>query len=229
MQRKLRYVLISTIVAIVGILIFQVYWITTTYDGQSTAFELEVNSALEDVLNEELRDITLNRYFSKPSLLKDTLLKGNVEINVSDHPEVQYEAPIEGSGHKIERGWIASNDSILIWGEEAYQSWSYEFNGEARDIVIDANEADELFNIVVSSLIVHEPDLQDIQTRYTAELKKRNIETPFFLAYLQDNQLFDLTGEDPGISRIPRLSGKFRAGILARDRLWPTFHKPGLT
>jgi len=229
MQRKLRYVLISTIVAIVGILIFQVYWITTTYDGQSTAFELEVNSALEDVLNEELRDITLNRYFSKPSLLKDTLLKGNVEINVSDHPEVQYEAPIEGSGHKIERGWIASNDSILIWGEEAYQSWSYEFNGEARDIVIDANEADELFNIVVSSLIVHEPDLQDIQTRYTAELKKRNIETPFFLAYLQDNQLFDLTGEDPGIFKNSQAVRKIPGRDFSKGQIMAYFPKPGLT
>jgi len=189
----------STIVAIVGILIFQVYWIITTYDSQSTAFEVEVNSALEDVLNEELRDITLNRYFSKPSLVQDSIHKGQVEIHLGDKRPAEYNIPVEGKSRKIEKSWMAGNDSILIWGEEEYQSWSYEFQGDPGEIMLDASEADELYNIVISSLIVHEPDLMDIQSRYQEELRKRRIETPFYLAYLQDNHLFDLTGEDPSI------------------------------
>jgi signal transduction histidine kinase len=155
----------------VGILIFQVYWVTTTYDSQATSFRVEVNSAMEDVLNEEIRDITLSRYFSRPALMNDSL----------------------------------RNDSVIIWGEEEYQSWTYEYSGDPGEIVIDAGEANELFNIVVSSLMVHRPDLTSLEGRYLAELKERNIETPFYLAYLQDDHLFDLTGTDPDIFKKPQV------------------------
>ncbi len=223
MQRNLRYVLLSTIIAIVGILIFQVYWIITTYDSQSLAFEVEVNSALEDVLNEELRDITLNRYFSKTGLLRDSLHLGQMEIHINEDRKHDYELPLEGSSWKIEKNWIAGNDSILIWGEEEYESWNYEFTGEPGEIFFDAGEADELFNIVVSSLIVHKPNLVDIQNRYLTELKKRRIETPFYLAYLQDDRLFDLTGQDPSVFRNAQAIQKIPGREISKGQILAFF------
>ncbi len=198
MQRKLRYVLLSTIIAIVGILIFQVYWVTTTYDSQATSFRVEANSAMEDVLNEEIRDITLSRYFSRSALMNDSLRDSKIEY-VVDGKIADHKIPVEGTKRKLEKNWVVGNDSVIIWGEEEYQSWTYEYSGEPGEIVIDAGEADELFNIVVSSLMVHRPDLTSLERRYLAELKERNIETPFYLAYLQDDHLFDLTGNDPDV------------------------------
>ncbi len=198
MQRKLRYVLLSTIIAIVGILIFQVYWVITTYDSQSTSFKVEVNSAMEDVLNEEIRDITLSKYFSRPAFIKDSIRDLNIG-NVVDGSRTDTRKPIEGSARKLEENWVISNDSIIIWGEAEYQSLTYEYSGDPGEFVIDGDEADKLFNIVVSSLMVHRPDLTNLEGRYKAELKKRNIDASFYLAYLQDNHLFDLTGTDPAV------------------------------
>ncbi len=225
MQRNLLYVLLSTIIAIVGILIFQVYWITTTYDSQSTAFEVEVNSALEDALNEEIRDLALNRYLGRASLFQDSLSKGLGEIHEDGKTPVEYEIPKEGTGRKIEKSWIAGNDSILIWGEEKIESWSYDTNEGPGEIIIDASEADKLFNIVITSLIAHQPDLIDIETRYQAELKKRRIEIPFFLAYLQDNHLFDMTGKDPNVFKNAQAIQKIPGRKISKGQIMAFFPK----
>ena len=199
MQRNLKYVLLSTIIAIVGILIFQVYWISTTYDSQSSAFEIEINTALEDALNEDIKDKTLDRYFKRTLMPGDTLISGGRKIPVEEISPGKFILPFESSSWKIEQSWIEENDSITIYGTGEFESWSYGSVDDPGEINIDAGEAGELFNIVVSSLMAHQPDLQEIENRYKSELKKRRIETPFYLAYIQDGHIFDLTGDDPGI------------------------------
>ena len=153
---------------------------------------------MEDVLNKEIRDITLQRYYSRPAHLNDSITNLEIELlgdDVNDNNEI----PIKGISRRVEKGWIASNDSIIIWGGEEYQSWSADSNEDAGALAIDAGEADELFNFVVSSLMVHKPDLSSLEDRYQLELRERDIETPFYLAYFQDGQLFDLTGTNPDV------------------------------
>ena len=132
----------STIVAIVGILIFQIYWVTTTYDSQERTFEVQINSAMKDVLNQQIRDMTLKQYSDAQ---KD---------------------PVDGIRTKVEKSWIAGNDSVIVWGEEALETWTYEINGSPAEITIDPGEADELYNIVIRSLIFHQPDLKNLEKRY---------------------------------------------------------------
>lgn len=56
MKRNLRYIIITMSVALVGITIFQIYWISNSYDLHNQTFRNEVNTALEEVLNKETEE-----------------------------------------------------------------------------------------------------------------------------------------------------------------------------
>ncbi|MCK5821715.1 MAG: HAMP domain-containing histidine kinase [Bacteroidales bacterium] len=69
-------------VAIVGILIFQTYWISNTYDVATRAFKQEVNVVLESVLSEEITNKTLNQIFGVHSMGIDSL---HIEWNYQEY------------------------------------------------------------------------------------------------------------------------------------------------
>ncbi|MFA5815119.1 MAG: HAMP domain-containing sensor histidine kinase [Bacteroidales bacterium] len=56
MNRNLRYIIITMLVALIGIIIFQIYWISNSYDLHNQTFRNEVNTALEEVLNMETEE-----------------------------------------------------------------------------------------------------------------------------------------------------------------------------
>lgn len=56
MNRNLRYIIVTLSVALIGIIIFQVYWISNSYDLHNQTFRNEVNTALEEVLNQETEE-----------------------------------------------------------------------------------------------------------------------------------------------------------------------------
>ncbi len=51
MNRNLRYIIIVMSVALIGIVIFQIYWISNSYDLHNQTFRNEVNTSLGEVLN----------------------------------------------------------------------------------------------------------------------------------------------------------------------------------
>jgi two-component system, OmpR family, phosphate regulon sensor histidine kinase PhoR len=55
-NRNLRYIIIMMSVALAGIIIFQIYWISNSYDLHNQTFRNEVNAALEEVLNKETEE-----------------------------------------------------------------------------------------------------------------------------------------------------------------------------
>jgi signal transduction histidine kinase len=221
MQRKLRYVLLSTILAIVGILILQLYWVITTYDSQSAAFNLEISTALDEAITDEIRDLTLQNYLSRQSMQPVT---GRQGVN-SESPAAKSgkNKPIIGSSQSIQKSWIRGNDSIIMWGNEKYETWSYDTEGVPDDVVINANEADELYNIMISSLLEHKPEVVNIEKRFREKLRERNIETPFYLAYSHDNHLFDLTGDNPDVFNNAQLIKEIPGREIGRDKILAFF------
>lgn len=59
MNRNLRYIIITMLVALVGIIIFQIYWISNSYDLHIQTFRNEINAALEEVLNKETEETVI--------------------------------------------------------------------------------------------------------------------------------------------------------------------------
>jgi len=55
-NRNLRYIILTMSVALIGVIIFQIYWISNSYDLHNQTFHIEVNTALEEVLNKETEE-----------------------------------------------------------------------------------------------------------------------------------------------------------------------------
>jgi len=59
-NRNLRYIIITMSVALIGIIIFQIYWISNSYDLHNQTFHNEINTALEEVLNQETEETIIS-------------------------------------------------------------------------------------------------------------------------------------------------------------------------
>jgi two-component system phosphate regulon sensor histidine kinase PhoR len=192
MKRNFWYIFLTMIVAILGILIFQIYWISNTYDVQTKSFNQEVNSALEIVLNEEITNRTMNQIFGLKPGSKDTLqiVTSDTQTSIPKQPE--------GTSLLIE-------DSISFTPDTKSGDWSYQgYYEEEQWIVKDDNgyytlrqeEFFEVFGNVVVSIVHSEPDLDEISVKFQDELKSRNIEIPFELGYVKQNVLVSFKGEN---------------------------------
>ncbi|HBB93121.1 MAG TPA: hypothetical protein DC042_15760 [Bacteroidales bacterium] len=59
MNRNLRYIILMMSVALIGIIIFQAYWISNSFDLHNKMFRNDVNMALERVLNQDVEVSTI--------------------------------------------------------------------------------------------------------------------------------------------------------------------------
>lgn len=192
-------------VAIVGILIFQTYWISSTYDVASHAFELEVNSALEQVLSEEITNKTLKQFFGVRSTGFDSF-----------HFELDYQE------FKRQELWInqvdETPDSMILVSKSQIEDWDNKSALPQRPDTFSIRPDDfmAVFGDVFISLLSSEPDLDEICENYAHELKIRGIELPFELAYVTQSRIIQMTGEDSqsfnNSQAIQRLPGKQNSG-----------------
>lgn len=170
-------------VAIVGILIFQIYWISNTYDVQSKSFNQEVNSTLEKVLSDEITNRTLNQMFGmQPGYLdkgnggdkKDMILLDSSSTSAKDlNIEWTYQE------HHIEEKWVVQGD-----------------NGEYQ---IQQDEFLKVFGNVVVSIVQSEPDLEQIFAKYQLELKSRDLDIPFEIAYVKQEKVINSSSQNTDV------------------------------
>ena len=74
MNRNLRYIIITMLVALVGIIIFQIYWISNSYDLHNKTFRNEVNTALEEVLNLETEETIIGHILDMQDSTKEPIV-----------------------------------------------------------------------------------------------------------------------------------------------------------
>jgi len=95
MKGNLRYIIIMMSVALVGIIIFQAYWISNSYDLHNRMFRNEVNRALENVLNEEIEVSTIGSIFesqdtaSSPLVIQSQRQQGDQEKYFIDRDDLE--------------------------------------------------------------------------------------------------------------------------------------------
>lgn len=73
MNKNLRYIIITMSVALVGIIIFQIYWISNSYDMHNQTFRNEVNTSLEEVLTKETEETIISHILEMPDSKNDTI------------------------------------------------------------------------------------------------------------------------------------------------------------
>lgn len=100
MNRNLRYIILTLSAALIGIIIFQAYWISNSYDLHNQTFRNEVNTALEEVINKETEEtiighildmqdstnepITIETYRipDQPTGLNNNVMAGNLKDSI---------------------------------------------------------------------------------------------------------------------------------------------------
>ncbi|MFA6483492.1 MAG: HAMP domain-containing sensor histidine kinase [Bacteroidales bacterium] len=90
MNRNLRYIIITMSVALIGIVIFQIYWISNSYDLHNQTFKNEVNTALEEVLNKETEETIIGHILEMQDsttepITIETYRIADPSFNVNDH------------------------------------------------------------------------------------------------------------------------------------------------
>lgn len=220
-KKNIRYILLSMTVGIVGILIFQIYWISNTYDVASHAFEQEVNVALEEVLTDQITNKTLSKLFGSERLIIDSLdtKKGRKRPALKILPQNEQMASRDslsaGPGEmKLEWDYQAylQEEQWIIHSEKGPDGALTQSTTYSRDFRIGASpvyspdsissQPDDFMEVlgnVFITLVQGEPDLIEIRQLYQTELADRNIDLPFELAYVSNNQVFQMTGEDPEV------------------------------
>jgi len=73
-NRNLRYIIITMLIALVGIIIFQIYWISNSYDLHNKTFRNEVNTALEEVLNLETEETIIGHILDMQDSSKEPIV-----------------------------------------------------------------------------------------------------------------------------------------------------------
>mgnify|MGYP005625053611 FL=1 len=208
-------------VAIVGILIFQIYWISSTYDVERHSFEQDINDALETVLNKDITDKTLESLFGVTSIQKNSYIQSRNESN----PDAVYykNSPDKSQSDTL---YMKQGDYGIEWKYESYsheEHWVLEENilvdstfvaepsrqegffeikpdpNSDQVISFRSDEAYKVFGNVVVSISRHQPDLKDLAEKYRKELESRNIELPFSMAYVDGSMILQMTGEDPDV------------------------------
>jgi len=203
----MRYMLLTMIVAIIGILIFQIYWISNTYDVATNAFEQEVNVVLKSVLNEEITDKALNQIFGLRTPCSD-----------SSHIEWDYQE------FRRQEQWVIGTDgtpdSIEITSESRVSDLKIgSVSGQSLEsFTIEPGDFMEVFGNVFISVVDSKPDLDEIYANYSRKLNARSITIPFDLAYVNQNRIIQMTGIDSlgfnSSQAIQRLPGRQNSGEL---------------
>lgn len=170
MKRNIWFILLTIIVAILGVLIFQIYWISNTYDVHSRSFTQEVDLALEEVLSVDITSKTLHQILKTRVRQKDS-----VHIQSSETGEWTWEI------------------------QEFYQEESWLIEGDKGEFNLPPDDFLEVFGNVVMSTLASEPDISDLSKKYTDELTKRGIESEFELAYMRDEKILKASVADTGV------------------------------
>lgn len=167
MKRNIWYILLTMTIAIVGVLVFQLYWISNTYDVREKAFNQELNLALEKVLQEDVASKTIDQLFQGQVIQRDTVLyDGDGQVQL----EWRYEEYFE------EKKWvIEGNDGLLA---------------------LEPDELLRMFGSAMSSVIRSRPNLREVYDHYTEELHSRGIQVHFEMAYSARDQIVESTTAD---------------------------------
>ena len=168
MKKNIRYILLTMIIAILGVLVFQIYWITNTYDVQTKAFNQEVDLALEKVLKEDIANKTITR-----------MLGGQI---------VQTDTTLSGSSGPLKLEWRY---------QEYYQEEHWVIVGENAYYTLQPDELLDLFGSAMVSVVQKRPDLKEVAEHYQAELLSRGIHAHFDLAFAVQDLIIESSNNDP--------------------------------
>ena len=168
-------------IGLAGIILFQAWWISNSYDLHIRTFRAEVGSLLEKALNQDLETATLDQILR----LRDS---------AGDPITIETERILADSLTILPSLALSSTSTSLSTGKYAIRTGDGEGERSESYVYIDKEDVNKILSSVVVNLANLHPDLGDLERKYRQLLDEEQIKTPFFLAYSNEQGIYALTG-----------------------------------
>lgn len=183
MKKRIQRIVLLALLANLGIVAFQIYWLRNTYKVNEVRFEKDVNEALnlaiEHLVVDHFRDNIVIKHVKNEN---DTIDFSNVNMVTSTTTIVDSNLSIAFIGaNELNQEKIEAQKSIRLIKKNITISDSTKVKVE------------ELLNKTLTSLSDYSIDLTHLDTLYHIELQQRGISLPYFLEYYRADTLYDST------------------------------------
>jgi len=205
MKKRIQRIVLLALLANLGIVAFQIYWLRNTYKVNEARFEKDVNEALniavEHLVVDHFRDNIVVKHIKNEN---DTIDFTNVNMITSTTTIVDSNLSIAFIGaNELNQEKIEAQQSIRLI---------------KKDITISDStkvKVEELLNKTLTSLSDHSIDLPQLDLLYQIELQQRDIALPYFLDYYRADSLYDSTADKDAFA--PSYQTNAIAGFLGNQ------------
>ncbi|MBI9033069.1 MAG: HAMP domain-containing histidine kinase [Bacteroidales bacterium] len=198
-MKKLHYILILMILPILGVIVFQIYWVVNTYHINELQFEKDVKNALIEAVQSDLIEKTK----MKMEDIDGSTIHVTPNLNETDDEGFDNLLKILGNSDSLK----ADNVTIQISGTDSLSDvLSSNMFSNFKDTTIVMGNA-EGFNLgqaswqdmitrVISEMIGLQHNLDTIDSLYRIELASRFINVNYELALFYGGQMIKATTPD---------------------------------
>ena len=191
MDNRIRYIVLLVLLAGIGLMASQAYWLRSTFLINKERFEKDVNEALKEAL-----DLLIVGH------AREVVIRSYNATDITNLPE---------NKHEIEQtSLLLIPDEVIDTGQQkiaisAYYELDDSSKNKRRHRIIKAptgqdttfnfppTEVDELMNKILASLIDKKLDMNKLDSIYQLKLQERHIETSYFLELSDGDSLLATT------------------------------------
>ncbi len=189
MKQSFRYIIGLMSLAVLGIIGFQVYWLSTSYDIHQKRFQEDVVETLQKVIEKQLISKTRTAYFENDSV------QIAMVIGDSSKWDTSIQLPPKKSKSNISMTVVSSERQRIKIEDKRLPIINIE-----EDSLIKGNfrvQTQRLFDNVLYTLLEHRWDIEQLDSLYNAALQLKNIETPYELVLSQKDSIIASTLQPP--------------------------------
>jgi len=183
MKKRIQRIVLLALVANLGIIAFQIYWLRNTYKVNEARFEKDVNEALSIAIEHLVVDHFRDNIIIRGS--KD----GHGIIDIANLNMLTSTTTI-----------VDTNLSIAVIGSQGFSLGEIDTQKSIRVVkkglmVTDSTQIamEKIINKTLTSLSDHSIDLTLLDSLYQAELQQRNVALPYFIDYYRADSLYAST------------------------------------
>ncbi|NRA50163.1 MAG: HAMP domain-containing histidine kinase [Phaeodactylibacter sp.] len=223
MKDKTRYIILLVLLAGLGLLASQMYWLWYTYDIKRQEFEKDINEglseALELVMVMQTRDLVVKRFRTKPAWSKE----GNVSVQENTSVIIVPGDSMQQQDQITIAAYFSQGDSVVL-DDTATSPRLYQRSaglGAGIDSLVRIGEVDQFMHKVFSTLVEQKLDLEDLDSLYRQKLTARQIDMEFQLSLLYKDSVLshfgaELPVKDNGIEAIAQDNGLLPPGYFVQ-------------
>ncbi|MEM8523291.1 MAG: HAMP domain-containing sensor histidine kinase [Bacteroidota bacterium] len=176
MKKRIQRIVLLALLANLGIIAFQIYWLRNTYKVNEGRFEKDVNEALDDAVT----DLVFNGFLISVEIGKINDQISGMQLR---HSTVKFDTSASVS--------LISSDKIDLNNTNTYR----DIQVVKQDKVTGDSLQVEMEKIVhnLTNLSKNAIDLKRLDSLYKAELQQRNILLPYNIHYYRSDSLYAST------------------------------------